>query len=533
MALAILVLSPVLVSLAFADTGRSSIIKTISLGEEGWENGSPSSIAINPQTNLVYIANRNSNDSPNNITIINSTSNEVVGSINIGQPVADVAVNPNTGIIYSANSFHTASAINGTTNEVIATFDYSDYWRYIEEIRNIAVNTETNKVYILLITDEVLISVIDGATNEIESTFKAADLHADYDALGTARGIAVNSKTNMIYVANDFDSLVVIDGSDNRIVDRIGIRGMPDDIAVNEKTNTVYVSDYASQSLFVIDGVTNEVVHNVKPFFGPQQVEVDEERNVVYVTTHGDEEGVVIIDGTSLQTRNWISVGQFPEGAALNPNNSLLYVSSAGSNSISIIRVSEEKGWETAYAVGKFLHSEPQIPDQIFKVQYRVINGTAEKFVAQPFGAAATVNAEGNGTLEIMYPRNYPYTNNYSGMDMVDPLFFVNGLEELPSESDITTCFFKFSVPFTNKSEIELAWTYLAVEQLHHGDYVHELCLPETLVLDGLTPLQQMRAGVRPFNIVCPENYSLIIDPKGKPYCATPASIEILKERWK
>jgi hypothetical protein len=80
-----------------------------------------------------------------------------------------------------------------------------------------------------------------------------------------------------------------------------------------------------------------------------------------------------------------------------------------------------------------------------------------------------------------------------------------------------------------NKSEIELAWTYLAIEQLYYGDYVHELCLPETLVLDALTPLQQLRAGVQPQNIVCPENLSLIIDPKSKPYCATPASTEILK----
>jgi hypothetical protein len=92
-------------------------------------------------------------------------------------------------------------------------------------------------------------------------------------------------------------------------------------------------------------------------------------------------------------------------------------VSNAGSNSISIIRVSEEQEWETVYVVGKFLYSEPPIPDQIFKVQYRVVNGTVEKFVAGPFGAVAIVNAKGNGVLEIIYPRNYPYTNNIVGID--------------------------------------------------------------------------------------------------------------------
>jgi YVTN family beta-propeller protein len=528
--LAVLVLSPALVSLAFADAGRSFVIKTISLGKEGWENGSPSSIAINPQTNMVYVVNGNSDT----VTVIDSTSNEVVDTIIVGREPWDVAVNSNTNVIYTANRIpNTVSVINGTTSEVIATLDYSDYWEYAENIVNIAVNAETNKVYVLIITDEVLVSVVDGATNKIESTFKVADLHGDYDVIGSARAIAVNPVTNMVYVANDYDALIVIDGSDNRVVDRIDIWGIPDSIAVNKKTNTIYVSDYASQSLFVMDGATNEVIHTIMSLFSPQQVEVDEERNTVYVTTHGNEEGLVIVDGTSVQIRNRINVGQFPQGVALNPRNSLLYVSNAGSNSISVIHVSEEKEWETAYALGKFLYSEPPKPDQLFKVQYRVINGTAEKFVAQPFGAAATVNAEGNGILEIMYPRNYPYTNNISGTDMVDPLFFVNGSHMFPLESDTTTCFFKFAVPFMNKSDIELAWTYLATEEFYHGDYVFESCLPETLVLEALTPVQQSRAGVQPQNIVCPEELLLVIDPAYKPYCATPASAEILKERWK
>jgi DNA-binding beta-propeller fold protein YncE len=530
--LAVLVLSPALVSLAFANAGRSFVIKTLSLGDPGWENGAPSSIAINPETNLVYVANSNlGSDDPNNIIVINSTSNEVVGSINVGRAVSDVVVNPTTGTIYSANSINTVSAINGTTNEVIATFDYSDYWEYIETIANVALNSETNKVYVLLITDDVLVSVIDGATNKIESTFKVADLHRDYDVIGSARAIAVNPVTNMVYVANDYDSVIVIDGSDNHIVDKIDIWGMPDGIAVNRKTNTVYVSDYHSQSLYMIDGATNEIIGTVTPFFSAQRVEVDEERNAVYVTTHGD--GLVVMDGKSLQIRNRIGVGQFPGGVALNPSNSLLYVSNGGSNSISVIRVSEEKEWQTTYAVGKFLYSEPPKPDQLFKVQYRVINGTAEKFVAQPFGAAATVDAEGNGLLEIMYPRNYPYTNDISGTDVADPLFLVNDLPASPLEKDTTTCFFKFSIPFKDKSDIELAWAYLAIEQFYYGDYVFELCLPDTLVLETLTPVQQSRAGVQPQNIICPEDLLLVIDPTYKPYCATPASAEMLKERWK
>lgn len=199
--------SPAMWSSVSADTGRSFVIKTISLGEDGWENGSSSSIAINSQTNLVYVANRNSNDNPNNITIINSTSNEIVGSINVGRPVVDVAVNSNTGTIYSANGYNTASAINGTTNEVMATFDYSDSSEYGASVQNIAINTQTNKVYALLMAGgKALVSVINGETNEIESTFKVIDLESDGDVGRGVRDIAVNSKTDTIYITYDFDS---------------------------------------------------------------------------------------------------------------------------------------------------------------------------------------------------------------------------------------------------------------------------------------------------------------------------------------
>jgi hypothetical protein len=41
-------------------------------------------------------------------------------------------------------------------------------------------------------------------------------------------------------------------------------------------------------------------------------------------------------------------------------------------------------------------------------------------------------------------------------------------------ETYINDCFFKFSIAFSNDSEIELEWTYLPTEQLYHEDYVSE-----------------------------------------------------------
>ena len=333
-------LLPVALSAPAYATEEPFPISTISLGKKGWDNGSPSGVAIDHETNLVYVASRNSDT----VTVIDSATNKVVDIITVGPEPWDMAVNSDTHVIYTVNrSPGTVSVINGTTNEVVATLDYSEYGT--RSVQSIAVNMETNKVYVLLNNGparQALVSVIDGASNEIESTFKVADLKPDYDVLESTRAIAVNSKMNMVYVTRDSGALLVIDGSDNRVVNTIATGRMPNSIGVNEQTDMIYMSNFASQSISVIDGSTGEKVEEMTTFLDPQQMEVDKETNTIYVTSYG--EGVSVIDGASRKVTNQIKVGEFPEGIAFNPDSGLLYVANAGSNSVSIIELGR-LGW--------------------------------------------------------------------------------------------------------------------------------------------------------------------------------------------
>lgn len=531
----LLLLPATLSTFAYAsNNGESFLTGTIRLGEPGWKNGSPSSVVVNPATNIVYVANRNSDT----VYVINATTNRVVDTISVGLEPIGIAFNPNTDTVYAVNSIPKVSVINATTNKVMTTLDFSGSLGRSDSLRGIAVNTATNKVYVLIReSQEATVAIIDGRTNQIKEKVKIADLAVDYDVQADTRAIAVNSQTNMVYVASDFNLLHVIDGSDNRIVKTVTVGRMPDGISVNERTNTLYVSNFGSQSISVIDGSTNKVVDTITPFFDPQKIEVDEETNTVYVTSYG--EGISIIDGASHQVRNWIKAGEFPEGAALNPDNGLLYVANAGSNSLSVIQTLTEKEWKTAYAFVKPVNADPSIKNQIFKIEYRTINGTTERFDLPPQEYTHSVDAQvsssndvGGGILEIRFPRNYPYTDNAIRDSM--PTVLVNGKNVFPGRS-VTNCFFVYSIPFTgDSSRVELSWPVLHNGQPFLGDYVPDVCLPATTVQNSgsLTPLQQLKAGTEARNVVCPASLTLVVDPNSKPYCATPASAEILKERW-
>jgi hypothetical protein len=194
-----------------------------------------------------------------------------------------------------------------------------------------------------------------------------------------------------------------------------------------------------------------------------------------------------------------------------------------------------DEEWRTAYKVGKFLNSEPPKSDQIFKIQYRAVNGTIES-LGVPDEVAAIVTSDGNGTLQIRYPRNYPYTNDIDGGG--DPVVIINEIDVIASQ-DMTDCFFVFSIPFTGSSRIVLAWAYQAVEQPRHGDVIPDSCISQTVVesvpvrQDGtISPLHQVRAGVAAEDVACKEGLELVINPNGKPYCAQPSTAIVLRERW-
>src|SRR6266581_4240266 len=99
------------------------------------------------------------------------------------------------------------------------------------------------------------VSVISGRTNTVVATIP--------DGQGPF-GVAVNPKTNTIYVTNPpSETVTVISGQTNTVVATIPVAGgLPSGVAVNPKTNTIYVAN-AGGMVSVISGQTNTVVATI------------------------------------------------------------------------------------------------------------------------------------------------------------------------------------------------------------------------------------------------------------------------------
>ena len=79
----------------------------------------------------------------------------------------------------------------------------------------------------------------------------------------------------------------------------IKVNGSAIDLAFNPNTNLLYVATQSPNSILVIDGSKNIVVQNVTLDVSPDQIELNPNTNMLYVISRGDNR-VYVIDARLL-----------------------------------------------------------------------------------------------------------------------------------------------------------------------------------------------------------------------------------------
>ena len=80
----------------------------------------PRRLAVSPDGAKVYVTNEGSN----NVSVIDASTNKVIGSVNVGMNPYGIAVTPDGKKVYVANSRNSsASVIDTAQNQVLATLN--------------------------------------------------------------------------------------------------------------------------------------------------------------------------------------------------------------------------------------------------------------------------------------------------------------------------------------------------------------------------------------------------------------------------
>lgn len=184
----------------------------------------------------------------------------------------------------------------------------------------LALDDATDSLYVTDLGSDT-VSIIDGAT------CNATDVRGCWRppvtvAVGRAPGgIALDPRTDTLYVTGESSAdVTVIDGLTCNARTTVGCRTRPlairagagaRGVAIDEATDTVYVADTAANAVSVIDGAScNAAVHSgceqlpplVPVGLSPRRLAVDEGDNTIFVTNAGSNT-VTMLDGASCDGR--------------------------------------------------------------------------------------------------------------------------------------------------------------------------------------------------------------------------------------
>ena len=289
-----------------------------------------------------------------------------------------LAVDKATDTVYATNAFdssfnpeNTVSVINGATCNASVTSGCRSTPASVTVGSlplGLAVNQATNTIYVANANDNT-ISVINGTRCNATDASGCGNAPPQVPLGSSPLAVTVDEATDTIYVLNPGTpaTVSVIDGATCNAMITSGCGNVPPTvtvgngggvagIAVNTATDTIYVADTADDTISAIDGATcnasdttgcNQSPPHVavgRPGFGG--IAVDPASDLVYAT-NGLDDTVSVIDGATCnatqtsdcdQTPPTVPGGGGPSAAAVNPNDDTVYVVDSGAATATFFR---------------------------------------------------------------------------------------------------------------------------------------------------------------------------------------------------
>jgi YVTN family beta-propeller protein len=332
--------------------------------------GFPTGIALDPTSHTLWVGN----GTTNTVSLIDAkrcnastfaACHRNASALTSGIDPVGIAIDAAAHTVYVANASGTVAVLDSrscTAARPAGCKLHPATVRVGVDPQFLALDAVSHTLYVAN-TNSNTVSVVDTRTCN-------AVLHADCRVRATVKvgpapfAIAVNDVTHSIYVSDlGAPRVAVIDGRtcNGAVVTGCGRRPatvavgeIPGGIAVDPLTDTVYVSGQASNDVSVVDGricsgtdssgCGRRPLH-IKAGLGARGVALDEQTRTLYVANSGDNT-VSVIDAATCNARVQsgcrrpapaVPVGISPRRVAVDELTNTVYVTNAGSDSVSML----------------------------------------------------------------------------------------------------------------------------------------------------------------------------------------------------
>ena len=239
----------------------------------------------------------------------------------------------------------------------------------------VAVNQKTDLIYVAVTNDES-IAVINGSSKQIVSKIHVTSNPSD---------VAVNEEKNTIYSVGPF--VTAINGTTNTIISEFPVDGSLEHIAINPKTQKIYATDPDKKKIYVIDGAKLKIEDTITTGGVAWGIAVNPDTNIIYVTNRdwnhlsSNINYISVIDGANDQILDTITVGDDPWSVAVDDKTNTIYVTNVGSGTVSVIDGKTNTVTHTIAVGGSGGITVDDLHNVIYGAGY-AINGTTKSVIA-------------------------------------------------------------------------------------------------------------------------------------------------------
>jgi YVTN family beta-propeller protein len=294
-------------NLSVINGSTNKVIGAIGVGSE------PYGGAYDPQNKEIYITDYGELSTV--VSVINSTTNKVIKTIvsSSGSQAVGAAYDSHNHDVYVANfGSSTVSVINTRTNRVFATIDVGPSGGGGPSA--IVFDPHNNDLYATGGNDESAVFVISDSTNSVIQTISDC---FDPTCFDSPLAEALNPINDELYVANFGDNAVaVFSCKNNSALTTVPVGDAPDGVAFDASNKDMYVANYLSHSVSVIN-TKNSVIATINVGNDPSGLGYDSQNEEMYVANYASK-SVSVISGKTNKVVDTITVGNDPIGVVVS-----------------------------------------------------------------------------------------------------------------------------------------------------------------------------------------------------------------------
>lgn len=286
-------------------------------------------LAITPDGNHIYVANYGSST----VSVIDTVRNAVTATISVTLPT-NVAITPNgaTAFVLTGSNI---SVISTSTNTVVKTISSGPSFG-----TGLAVTPDGTQLYVSNFYGTV--SIINVANYQLEKTLTVGN---------NAFAVAISPDGTSAYVeaspaSGPFYLTKITVASQTIAAAQLGAgvfhHGMSGALAFSPDSQTVYVPG-GETDVVVLNAVTGQLENRIVLFTQPQNslggVQISPGGKFLYVveSTANAVATLNTLQGTVVGTP--VAVGDLPDGMAIDPTGTWLYVGNGKGHDVSVIRI--------------------------------------------------------------------------------------------------------------------------------------------------------------------------------------------------